>query len=219
MSNNDELFWKGYQVTDLISIFLLFLPRHKRGGFCLHATLGYTASLVKPLFIRTIDHDLHSFLPIYYFFILSLLASLKINRVWIPPPRDFSKINIFVASPEAPLENGNENRVGLIMRDPNRFLIRGLMGLERNLNLLQVQLWSIHRGMKEAYTRGLNNVLVETEHVKSFRNLRHQNFVEASRKGLVAPIQAINACNPLIPSNNEPVCRIHIVSVPRESSD
>lgn len=50
-------------------------------------------------------------------------------------------------------------------------------------------------GMKDVYTKGFN-MLVETEHMESFRILQCQNFEEAAREGLVTPIRAINACNP-----------------------
>lgn len=134
------------------------------------------------------------------------------NRVWIPPPFDFVKINIFVAEPVSPLVNENPNSVGIIMRDHNGFLIWGVMGPIKDLSLFQVQLWSIHMGLKEAYTRGYFNTLIETAHAESFRILRRQNFEEALREGLVEPIRAINACNPLLPSNSDPICRVYTVS-------
>lgn len=67
-------------------------------------------------------------------------------------------------------------------------------------------------GIKEAFSRGFNNMLIETEHAASFRLLRRQNFEEASREDLVAPIRAINACNPLLPSEADPIVRVYIVS-------
>lgn len=65
--------------------------------------------------------------------------------------------------------------------------------------------------MKEAYSRGFNNVLIETEHGESFRILRRQNYEEASSEQLVEPTRTINACNPLLPSVSGPICRVYNV--------
>lgn len=122
---------------------------------------------------------------------------------------------MFEAIPDAPLANKNENGVGIIVHDHNGFLVWGVMGPIRDLTHFQVLLWSIHLGMKEAYAYGYNDVLIETEHVESFRILRRQNFEEAEREGLMKAIQAINTCNPLVPSNHEPICRIYPVEEER----
>lgn len=136
------------------------------------------------------------------------------ENVWIPPPEGFAKVNIFVAVPNIPLENGNSNGVGIILRDHNGFLLWGTMGPVHGLTHFQTQLWSVHI-MKEAYARGKNDVLIETEHVESFRILKRQNFEEASREGLVDAIQAINACNPLLPSDHDPICRVYPIEEER----
>lgn len=133
------------------------------------------------------------------------------NRVWLPPPQGFVKINIFMATAEAPLPNGNTNSIAIIIRYHNGFLVWGVMGPVRNLSEFQVQLWAIHLGMNEAYSRGYNNTLIETEHSEYFGILRRQNYEEALREDLVDPIRAINACNPLLPSDSEPICRVYVV--------
>lgn len=53
---------------------------------------------------------------------------------------------------------------------------------------------------------------METEHVESFRILKRQNFEEAVLEDLVEPIQAINTCMPLFPSEQEPLCRVYTIS-------
>lgn len=73
----------------------------------------------------------------------------------------------------------------------------------------------IHDGIEEAFSRGFINVCVETKHVESFRILRRQNFEDADLFGPVAPIQAINACNPLFPCDTEPIYRIYPVLAER----
>lgn len=82
------------------------------------------------------------------------------NRVWLPPPFGFVKINIFVAEPEALLVNGNPNSVGIIIRDHNGFFVWGVIGPVKDLTIFQVQLWSIHLGLKEAYSRGYFDTLI-----------------------------------------------------------
>lgn len=94
------------------------------------------------------------------------------ERVWMPPPVGFAKINIFVAVPEEPVPNGNLNGISIIIRDHNGFLIWGIMGPVKDLNLFQVQLGVIHLGMKEAYARGYGDLLIETEHEESFQILK-----------------------------------------------
>lgn len=137
------------------------------------------------------------------------------NNVWIPPPEGFVKINIFEAIPDFPLDNGNTNGIGIILRDHNGFLLWGIMGPIHGLSHFQTQLWAIHMGMKEAYARGRNDMLIETEHVESFRILKRQNFEEASHEGLVGAIQAINACQPLLHSEFEPICRVYTIGEER----
>lgn len=73
----------------------------------------------------------------------------------------------------------------------------------------QAQLWSVHMGIKEAFSRGFNNLCIEIEHVGSFRILKRQNYEEALNKGLVEVLQDINACDPLMPDDYEPICRIY----------
>lgn len=133
------------------------------------------------------------------------------NRAWVPPPEGFAKVNLFVKVPEAPLANGNENGVGIVIRDHQGLLIWGSMGPVHGLTPFQVQLWTVHTGMKEAYARGYNDVHIETKHEKSFRILKRQNFEEAVREDLVKPNQAINACNPILPSDHEPICRVYVI--------
>lgn len=68
-------------------------------------------------------------------------------------------------------------------------------------------------GMKEAFSRGFNKCLSKRSmHAVSFRILKRQNFEEASREGLVDPIRAINACNPLIPTETTPIVRVYTIS-------
>lgn len=134
------------------------------------------------------------------------------NNVWIPPSEDFVKINIFEAVPDHPLANGNTNRVGIIIRDHNGFLLWGTVGPVHGLSHYQTQLWAIHKGMKESYARGRNDMLIETEHAESFHILKRQSFEEAAQEGLVDAIQAINACNTLIHTDHDPICRIYFVS-------
>lgn len=87
------------------------------------------------------------------------------NRVWIAPPEGFIKSNIFVVSPEVPLRNGNQNGVDIVLRNHRGFLVWGIIGPMHDLILFQTQLWAIHSSIKDAYARGFNDVLVETEHV------------------------------------------------------
>lgn len=48
---------------------------------------------------------------------LSPLLTLSLNNepCLDPTPQDFLKINVFVATPNAPIANGNENGVGVIL--------------------------------------------------------------------------------------------------------
>lgn len=109
----------------------------------------------------------HLSIPVLPAFFLCYLLSLTMNRVWVPHPVEFVKINIFVATPVEPLANGNSNGVGIIMRNHNGFLVWGVMCPVKDLTEYQTQLWAIHKGMKEAYSRGFFNTLIETEHVES----------------------------------------------------
>ncbi|KAK1360409.1 hypothetical protein POM88_044883 [Heracleum sosnowskyi] len=61
------------------------------------------------------------------------------------------------------------------------------------LSQFQAELRTVHLGIKEAYSRGFNNVMIEAEHVQFFRILKRQDFEEASREDLVNIIQDINA--------------------------
>lgn len=135
------------------------------------------------------------------------------NRVWLPPPQDFVKVNIFVVTLGVPLANGNENGVGIIMWYQNGFLIWGVMGLVPNTIFFKFSFGLYIEAWKKLIQEA--NIFIETEHFDSFHILRRQNFVKASREGLVAPIQAINACNPLLPLDYGPVCRIYTISAPR----
>lgn len=98
------------------------------------------------------------------------------------------------------------------MRDHNGFLVWGIMEPVHDLTDFQIQLWTVHKDIKEAFSRDFNNLLIETEHEVSFNILRRQNFDEASGENLVEPIRAINACNPLLPSDSEPIVRVYTVS-------
>lgn len=113
--------------------------------------------------------------------------------------------------PDHPLENGNTNGIGIVIRDHQGRFIMGLMGPIKEVTHFQAQLWAIHTSMKEAYSRNYNDLCIETEHLESFRILRRRNFDEASREGVVKIIQDINACNPLSPLPYEPTCRIYTI--------
>lgn len=114
----------------------------------------------------------------------SATQTLKMNSVRLPPPVVFVKINIFEAVPDFSLDNGNENGIEIIILDHNGFLIWGTMSPVHGLTYFQIQLWAIHMEMKGAYARR-RDVLIETEHLKSFRILKRQNFMEAFQEGLV----------------------------------
>ncbi|KAK1383623.1 hypothetical protein POM88_021358 [Heracleum sosnowskyi] len=68
------------------------------------------------------------------------------------------------------------------MRDHNGFLICGVMGSFKDMTHFQAQLWAVHMGMKEAFSRSLNKMLIETERVESFRILCRQDFDEAASR-------------------------------------
>lgn len=140
------------------------------------------------------------------------------DNIWVTPPEEFVKINIFEAVPEFPLANGNTKGICIIIRDHNGFLLWGAMGPVHGLSHYQSQLWTIHKGMNESYTRGRNDMLIVTEHTESFRILKRQSFEEASQEGLVDTVQAINACNPLIHTDHEPICRIYTISEERNQA-
>lgn len=80
------------------------------------------------------------------------------NNVWILPPEEFVKINIFEEVPDYPLANGNTNGVGIIIRDHNGFLLWDAMGPSHGLSHYQTQIWAIHKEMKESYARGRNDM-------------------------------------------------------------
>lgn len=61
--------------------------------------------------------------------------------------------------------------LGIIIRDHNGFLVWRVMYHVRDLSHSQVQPWVIHMGINEAFSRGYNNMLIETEHGESFRIL------------------------------------------------
>lgn len=59
------------------------------------------------------------------------------------------------------------------------------------------------------YSRGFSDLLIEIDHVESLRILKPQNFEEASTESLVKAIQALNACNPLFPSDHVPLYKVY----------
>lgn len=54
--------------------------------------------------------------------------------------------------------------------------------------------------------------------MESFCILRRQNFEDATREGLVEAKHAINACNPLLSSDREHVCRVYPVNAARNNA-
>lgn len=114
------------------------------------------------------------------------------DNSWIPPPEDVIKINVNGVFVEAPLENGNQNDIGLVARDHEGSFLWGVMGPLCGMNGFQAQLWAIHLAMHIAFKKQINFVEIETDNVPAFDILLDPDEDIVDEEGLEQVIQQIN---------------------------
>lgn len=91
-----------------------------------------------------------------------------------PPLNDFVKINVYGASSENPLENGNSNGIGILARNEDGRSLWGIMGPLKELNMFQSQLWAIHVGMRFSFVNEFPPVHMESDNMTTFNILLRQ---------------------------------------------
>lgn len=86
---------------------------------------------------------------------------------WKAPLRNTYKVNVHVLHTSRQY-NGNNNGIGIIIRDYRGRLIRALTGTMRGLSPLATQLWAIHLGLNQARITNCELVHLETDNFNPF---------------------------------------------------
>lgn len=86
---------------------------------------------------------------------------------WKAPLRGTYKINVHVIHTSRQY-NGNNNGVGIIIRDHRGRMVKGLSGTMRGLSPLATQLWAIHLGLNHARLSNCELVHLETDNLNPY---------------------------------------------------
>lgn len=99
------------------------------------------------------------------------------EHIWKFPDKDFVKINVHCVVSQNPLENGNINGVGVIVRDEPGKKLRGAMGLMNHLTEEDALMAGIQAACIEAQKREWELTHIETVHHEVFNTIRMQEHM------------------------------------------
>ncbi|KAL1818411.1 hypothetical protein ACET3Z_013280 [Daucus carota] len=111
---------------------------------------------------------------------------------WVPPRRNFVKVNVRASTIADPLPNGNINGVGILARNNRMEYLWGLMGPMKDIGFLELQLWAIHKAMVTAYEKRIPRVIIETDNVHAYDILLEEDDDMIEEEGLEEVVRQIN---------------------------
>lgn len=86
---------------------------------------------------------------------------------WQAPLRGQYKVNVHVLHTSRQF-NGNNNGVGIIIRDHRGRMVKALIGTMRGLSPLATQLWALHMGLNQARLANCEVVMLETDNFNPY---------------------------------------------------
>lgn len=96
------------------------------------------------------------------------------HYTWKAPLRGQFKVNVHVLhNPRQ--HNGNNNGVGIVIRDHRGRLVRGLIGTIRGLSPLATQLWALHMGLNQARLCNCELIMLETNNFAPYFEVKRQD--------------------------------------------
>lgn len=115
---------------------------------------------------------------------------------WSPPFRNHFKISVHIRHTSR-IYNGNNNGVGIVIKDHTGRLIRGLSGTIRGLSTMVTQLWALHIGLNQARLANYEIVTLETENFNHFFEVtRNDNRGDTACFWIVEQIKKLLDCYP-----------------------
>lgn len=93
---------------------------------------------------------------------------------WKAPLRGQYKVNVHVLH-SSRQHNGNNNGVGILIRDHRGRLIRGLAGSIRGISPLATQLWALHMGLNQARLSHCELIMLETDNFGTYFEVKRQD--------------------------------------------
>ncbi|WOG95170.1 hypothetical protein DCAR_0414473 [Daucus carota subsp. sativus] len=111
---------------------------------------------------------------------------------WVPPKKNFVKINIRASTIVDALQNGNVNSIGILARNDRGKYLWGIMSPMKNIGFLELQLWAIHKAMITAFRKNIPRVILETDNVHSYDITLEQDEELIEEEGLVEVLRQIN---------------------------
>lgn len=106
-----------------------------------------------------------------------LFFSLQMDVAWFPPTDGYVKINIHSTERQLPLQNGNVNGLGVIIRGSDGKMLWGGMGPVPNIGFLLTQLNGMHVAAMKALQLGKLKTHIETDSQWVYESIRDQDEI------------------------------------------
>lgn len=87
------------------------------------------------------------------------------------------KINLHFVESEDPLLNGNQNGLGIIVRNSLGIKIWGALGPVRGMTEIPALIWGAQTGILAALSLGFRKTHIETDNRHTYDTLRVQEFI------------------------------------------
>lgn len=96
---------------------------------------------------------------------------------WLAPEPGLLKVNVHWVTAEDHIPLGNQNGVGVIVRNSEGAKKWGAMGPLNGMNELQACLWAAQVGIIQAWQRGFHAIQVEVVNRELYDAIRFQEYV------------------------------------------